>query len=160
MDVEHSSTRGPGADVVDVRGPRFSAAVTCVVLATAFLTGWLPLLAFQVAVFAVAALAGLRWSPYGNVFRWLKRRLDLGPPPATEAAAGPRFSQVMGLLFSGAGLVALLAGWDTLGWVLVLVVVALSGLLAVTGLCVACELYGVGQRVRAALPGGHGEASP
>jgi hypothetical protein len=30
----------------------------------------------------------------------------------------------------------------------VLVVVALSGLLAATGLCVGCEVYAVGQRVR------------
>jgi hypothetical protein len=133
---------------IDVRGPRFSAALTFVVLAAAFLLRSEALLGLQVLVFAVAALAGLRWSPYGNVFRFLKRRLDLGPPPATEPEAGPRFSQLMGLLFSGAGLAAVLAGADGLGWALVLVVVALSGLLAATGLCVGCEVYAVGQRVR------------
>jgi hypothetical protein len=133
---------------IDVRGPRFSAALTFVVLAAAFLLRSEALLGLQVLVFAVAALAGLRWSPYGNVFRFLKRRLDLGPPPATEPEAGPRFSQLMGLLFSGAGLAAILAGVDGLGWALVLVVVALSGLLAATGLCVGCEVYAVGQRVR------------
>jgi hypothetical protein len=133
---------------IDVRGPRFSAALTFVVLAAAFLLRSEALLGVQVLVFAVAALAGLRWSPYGNVFRFLKRRLDLGPPPATEPEAGPRFSQLMGLLFSGAGLAAILAGADGLGWALVLVVVALSGLLAATGLCVGCEVYAVGQRVR------------
>jgi hypothetical protein len=133
---------------IDVRGPRFSAAITFVVLAAAFLLRSELLLGLQVLVFAVAALAGLRWSPYGNVFRFLKRRLDLGPPPATEPEAGPRFSQLMGLLFSGAGLAAILAGADGLGWALVLVVVALSGLLAATGLCVGCEVYAVGQRVR------------
>jgi hypothetical protein len=133
---------------IDVRGPRFSAAITFVVLAAAFLLRSELLLGLQVLVFAVAALAGLRWSPYGNVFRFLKRRLDLGPPPATEPEAGPRFSQVMGLLFSGAGLAAILAGATGLGWALVLVVVALSGLLAATGLCVGCEVYAVGQRVR------------
>lgn len=133
---------------IDVRGPRFSAALTFLVLAVAFLTTSLWLLAVQVAVFAVAALAGLRWSPYGNLFRFLKRRLDwIGPPPATEPEAGPRFSQVMGLLFSGAGLVALLAGATALGWGLVLVVIALSGLLAATGLCVGCEVYALGQRL-------------
>jgi hypothetical protein len=133
---------------IDVRGPRFSAAITFVVLAAAFLLRSPLLLGVQVLVFAVAALAGLRWSPYGNVFRFLKRRLDLGPPPATEPEAGPRFSQLMGLLFSGAGLAAILAGAGGLGWALVLVVVALSGLLAATGLCVGCEVYAVGQRVR------------
>lgn len=133
---------------IDVRGPRFSAALTFLVLAVAFVTGSLWLLAFQVAVFAVAAVAGLRWSPYGNLFRQLKRRLAfIGPPPATEPDSGPRFSQVMGLLFTGAGLAALLAGADVVGWALVLVVVALSGLLAATGLCVGCEVYALGQRL-------------
>ena len=133
---------------IDVRGPRFSAAVTFVVLAVAFALRSPILLAFQVAVFAVAALAGLRWSPYGNVFRFLKRRLDWGPPPATEPEAGPRFSQLMGLLFSGGGLLAISLGAHGLGWALVLVVVALSGLLAATGLCVGCEVYALGQRLR------------
>lgn len=138
---------------IDVRGPRFSAAITFVVLAVAFVTQSRALLAVQVAVFAVAAIAGLRWSPYGNVFRYLKRRLDWGPPPATEPEAGPRFSQLMGLLFTGAGLVALLAGATILGWGLVLVVVALSGLLAATGLCVGCEMYALGRRVLGASGG-------
>jgi hypothetical protein len=134
--------------VIDVRGPRFSAAITFVVLAVAFLLRSWELLAFQVAVFAVAAIAGLRWSPYGNLFRWLKRRFDLGPPPATEPEAGPRFSQFAGLVFSGGGLVAIAAGAAGVGWALVLVVIALSGLLAATGLCVGCEIYALGQRLR------------
>ena len=134
--------------MIDVRGPRFSAALTFVVLATAYLTQSAAVLSVQVAVFAVAAIAGLRWSPYGNVFRFVKRRFDLGPPPETEPEAGPRFSQVMGLIFSGAGLAAVLAGATALGWGLVLVVFALSGLLAATGICVGCEMYAVGQRLR------------
>ena len=132
---------------IDVRGPRFSATVTFAVLALAFAFRSTWLLAFQVLVFAVAALAGLRWSPYGNVFRFLKRRLDLGPPPATEPEAGPRFSQLMGLLFSGGGLLAITLGATGLGWALVLVVIALSGLLAATGLCVGCEVYALGRRL-------------
>lgn len=132
---------------IDVRGPRFSAALTFLVLAVAFATQWWPLLAVQVAVFAVAALAGLRWSPYGRLFRVLKRRLDWGPPPATEPEAGPRFSQLMGLIFTGAGLAAVLSEATVLGWGLVLVVIALSGLLAATGLCIGCEVYAIGRRL-------------
>lgn len=132
---------------IDVRGPRFSAGITFVVLAVAFLVQSPVLLAVQVAVFALAALAGLRWSAYGNLFRVLKRRFDLGPPPATEPEAGPRFSQLMGLLFSGGGLLAIAIGAPGLGWALVLVVVALSGLLAATGLCVGCEVYAIGRRM-------------
>ena len=135
---------------IDVRGPRFSAAITFVVLAVAFALRWPLLLAVQVVVFAIAALAGLRWSPYGNLFRFLKRRLDLGPPPATEPEAGPRFAQLMGLLFTGGGLIAIAAGAPGLGWALVLVVVALSGLLAATGICVGCEVHALGRRLTGA----------
>ena len=145
MTADQSARRAPLQ--IDVRGPRFSAAVTFVVLAVAFALQATALLVWQVAVFAVAALAGLRWSPYGNLFRWLKRRLDLGPPPATEPEVGPRFSQLMGLLFTGGGLVAIAAGLPGLGWSLVLVVVALSGLLAATGLCVGCEVHALGRRL-------------
>ena len=132
---------------IDVRGPRFSAALTFVVLSVAFLTRSAAVLAFQVVVFAIAAVAGLRWSPYGNLFRLLKRTLPLGPPPATEPEAGPRFSQLMGLIFTGAGLAAATAGRPGLGWGLVLVVIGLSGLLAATGLCVGCEVHALGRRL-------------
>lgn len=137
---------------IDVRGPRFSAAVTCVVLSAAFLLRSPVLLGAQVAVFAVASLAGLRWSPYGRVFRLAKRALDLGPPPATEPEAGPRLSQTLGLVFSGSGLVLVLAGVSWLGWALVLAVVALSALLALTGLCVGCEIHGALARLRGSRP--------
>ena len=132
---------------IDVRGPRFSAALTCVVLSAAFLLRSPELLAVQVVVFAIAAGAGLRWSPYGRLFRLIKCRFDLGPPPATEPEGGPRFSQTLGGVFSGAGLVLVLAGVSW-GWALVLAVVALSALLALTGLCVGCELYTLGRRLR------------
>ena len=137
--------------LIDVRGPRFSAAVTATVLAVAIVVqgpAGRALLAFQVAVFAVAAFAGLRWSIYGNVFRFLKRRLDLGPPPATEHEGPPRFAQLCGFVVAGAGLAALLAGAQLLGWVLAGVVLGLSALLATTGICIGCELYLLGQRLR------------
>ena len=140
---------GPdGGLLIDVRGPRFSAALTFVVLSIAYLTRSPIVLGWQVLVFAVAAIAGLRWSPYGNIFRLLKRKLDLGPPPATEPEAGPRFSQLAGLIFTGGGLIAIATGRPGLGWVAVLIVVGLSGLLAATGLCVGCEIHALGRRLR------------
>lgn len=141
-----------GGLLIDVRGPRFGAAITMTVLAVALVvqgTAGTVLVAWQVAVFGVSTFAGLAWSPYGNVFRFAKRRFDLGPPPGTEPEGPPRFAQLCGLVFAGAGLIALLAGATVLGWILVGVVLALSTLLAFTGLCVGCELYLVGQRLRA-----------
>lgn len=140
-----------GGLLVDVRGPRFGAAITMTVLAVALVVQGpvgTALVAWQVLVFAIASLAGLAWSPYGTVFRIVKRRLDLGPPPATEPEGPPRFAQLCGLVVGGAGLVALLTGATLLGWVLVGLVLALSALLALTGVCVGCELYLAGERLR------------
>lgn len=136
---------------IDVRGPRFGAALTTVVLATAIVlqgTIGTVLLAWQVVAFAIATLAGLRWSPYGNVFRFVKRTFDLGPPPETEPEGPPRFAQLCGLIVAGGGLVAILAGAEVVGWILAGVVLALSSLLAFTGICVGCEMYLLGQRLR------------
>jgi hypothetical protein len=135
--------------MIDVRGPRFSAAVTVVVLGFAFILDSVALVAFQALMFAIATFAGLRWSPYGNLFRLLKRRLDLGPPPEVEPEAPPRFAQACGFVFTVAGLAALLAGATTVGWSLIAVVLGLAAVLALTGLCIGCELYLLGQRLLA-----------
>lgn len=150
----------PGADVsgapadharpagIDVRGPRFGASITTIVLATALIAGVDWLVAVQTAVFAVGALAGLRYAPYGVVFRFLRRRLDLGAPPELEPEGPPRFAQLCGLVVAGGATAALASGAQTLGWVLTGVVLALSSLLALTGVCVGCELYLAGRRLR------------
>ncbi len=141
-----------GGLIIDVRGPRFGAAVTTAVLAIALVlqgTAGIGLVAWQGIVFAISSFFGLRWSPYGNVFRALKRRLDWGPPPATEPEGPPRFAQTCGLVVSVGALVAFAVGANTVGWALTAVVLALSTLLAFTGVCVGCELYLVGHRLRA-----------
>jgi hypothetical protein len=141
-----------GRLLIDVRGPRFGAAITTVVLAAALVVQGpigVALVAWQWLVFAVATFAGLAWSPYGTVFRSLKRRFDLGPPPATEPEGPPRFAQACGLAVTSIALLALLTGATVVGWGAVAVVLALSTLLALTGLCIGCELYLVGQRVLA-----------
>ena len=74
---------------IDPRGPRFGAAITVVVLAVVLITGSIWLLAAQLVVFAVGALAGLRYAPYGVLYRRLIRP-RLGPPAHTEAEAPPR----------------------------------------------------------------------
>jgi hypothetical protein len=147
---DHLAYADDGTLLIDVRGPRFGAALTTLVLAVALVVQGpvgTALVAFQWVVFAVSAVAGLAWSPYGNLFRLLKRRFDLGPPPATEPEGPPRFAQVCGLLVASIALVLFALGASIAGWVAVGVVLALSTLLAATGICVGCELYLVGQRL-------------
>ena len=132
--------------LIDVRGPRFGAAITSTVLATALLvqgTVGTVLVVWQWAMFAIAAVFGLRHSVYGNLFRAIKRRFDLGPPPATEPEAGPRFAQACGLAVLTVALVALALGAPVVAWVAVGTVLALSLLLASMDICIGCLLYGV-----------------
>ena len=144
----------PSDLMIDVRGPRFGAAITSTVLATALLvqgTVGTALVVWQWTMFAIAAVFGLRHSVYGNLFRLLKRRFDLGPPPATEPEAGPRFAQACGLAVLTVALVATALGASTVAWVAVGVVLALSLLLATTDICIGCLLYGVIVRMPAPL---------
>lgn len=143
-----------GRLIIDVRGPRFGAAITATVLTTALLvqgTLGTALVVWQWAMFAIAAILGLRHSVYGNLFRFVKRRLDLGPPPATEPEAGPRFAQACGLVVLTIALVALVLGSSVVAWGAVAVVLALSLLLASTNVCIGCLLYGVIARMPAPL---------
>src|ERR1700735_3140820 len=105
---------------IDSRGPRFGAAIATVVRAVVLVTagvshaaaGWL--LLAQTVVFAVGALAGLRYAPYGLIFRHLVRP-RLGPPSKTEPEAPPRFSQGVGMVFAGIGTIGFAGGVARLG---------------------------------------------
>lgn len=137
---------------VDVRGPRFSAAITVAVVVTALAVrgdvGQL-LLAWQAGVFAVATITGPHSSPYAWLFRTLLRRGVFAPTSASEPEAGPRFAQGCGLVVAAVGLAAVVAGFDTLGWTAAGVVAALAALQAFAGVCVGCEVHALLLRVRA-----------
>jgi hypothetical protein len=144
-----------GRLLIDVRGPRFGAAITATLLGTALVVQGdvgTALVVWQWAMFAIATLFGLRHSVYGNLFRFIKRRFDLGPPPATEPEAGPRFAQACGLAVLTVALLAMALGASaTVAWGAVAVVFALSLLLASTDICIGCILYGVIVRMPAPL---------
>ena len=91
---------------IDPRGPRFAAAITTVVLAIVLITGSGWLLFAQTLVFAIGALAGLRYAPYGLLYRYLVRRLNVLSTPtvlvltadgsiARRASGLPRKSDVL-----------------------------------------------------------------
>jgi Domain of unknown function (DUF4395) len=125
---------------IDPRGPRFAAAITTVVLAVVLVTGSVWLLAAQVAVFAVGALAGLRYAPYGLLYRRLIRP-RLGPPQHTEPEAPPRFAQAVGLVVAGVGVICLAAGATAVGLVFTALALAAAFLNAAFDLCLGCHLY-------------------
>ena len=132
---------------IDPRGPRFAALVTTVVLAVVLVTGSVWLLAAQAVVFAVGAVFGLRYSPYGWLYRKLVRP-RLGPPAELEAEAPPRFAQAVGLAFAVAGVAGYAAGLAWLGMAATAAALAAAFLNAAFALCLGCEMYVLVRRVR------------
>jgi hypothetical protein len=130
---------------VDVRGPRFAAWVTAAVLAVALLLGSGVLVAAQAVVFAVGAFAGLRYAPYGVLFRVLVAP-RLGPAREREPEAPPRFAQLVGLLFALVGAAGYLLGAPLVGAVATGMALVAALLNAATGFCLGCELYLLARR--------------
>jgi hypothetical protein len=130
----------PPARRIDVRGPRFGAAVTTVVLVVVLATGSGWLLAAQAVVFAIGAAAGLRRAPYGLLFAHLVRP-RLAPPTAFEDEAPPRFAQAVGLVFALVGAIGYLSGALLLGIAATALALAAAFLNAAFGYCLGCEMY-------------------
>ena len=105
-----------------------------------FLLDW----RWVIPVFAVVLLLGAAFGPrYGPVLRFFIEVVKprLGPPAEMEDPRPPRFAAAIGVLFLGAASLALLVGAAGVAWALALIVAALAGLAAVSGVCIGCELY-------------------
>jgi len=139
----------PTGREVDVRGPRAAAWVTSAVLAVALLTASGRLVAVQAAVFAVGAFAGLRYAPYGVLFRVLVAP-RLGPVREREPEAPARFAQLVGLVFAVVGAAGYLSGASLVGAVATGLALVAALLNAATGFCLGCELYLTVRRTRPA----------
>jgi hypothetical protein len=125
---------------IDPRGPRFGALITTVVLTAVLLTGSVWLLAAQALVFAAGSVFGLRYSPYGLLYRQLVRP-RLGPPAELEPEAPPRFAQTVGLVFAVVGVAGYAAGLTWLGMAATAAALAAAFLNGVFGFCLGCEMY-------------------
>ena len=136
---------------IDPRGPRFGAAITVIVLAVVLITGSIWLLAAQLVVFAVGALAGLRYAPYGLLYRRLVRP-RLGPPARTEAEAPPRFAQGVGMVIAAAGVLCYALGATAGGLVFTALALVAAFLNAVFDLCLGCHVYLLIQRNQRVRP--------
>ena len=131
---------------IDPRGPRFGAAITTVVLAVVLITGNLWVLVAQGLIFAAGAVFGLRYAPYGMLYRVLVRP-RLGPPKELEAEAPPRFAQTVGLVFATVGVAGYAAGLSWLGIVATAMALAAAFLNAAFGFCLGCEMYLIIRRI-------------
>ena len=137
---------------IDPRGPRFSAVITTIVLAVVLITGSAWLLAAQAVVFGIGTVFGLKYAPYGLIFKALVRP-RLGPPREMEDAAPPRFAQGVGLAFSIIGVIGYATGLVPLGIAATALALLAAFLNAAFGLCLGCEMYVLIRRVWPAQQG-------
>ena len=124
---------------IDPRGARFGAAITVAVLAAVLITGSAWLLGAQALVFAIGALAGLRYAPYGVLFRRLVRP-RLGPPGHTEAEAPPRFAQGVGMIFALGGVIGYATGVTAVGIAFTALALVAAFLNAAFDFCLGCQV--------------------
>lgn len=125
---------------IDARGPRFSATITAIVLATALVTHNVWVLFAQGLVFLIGATRGPQFTPYGLIFKNLvKPRLKKVAP--TEDVRPPKFAQAVGFLFALTGIVGYLADSSLIFSVATAFALGAAFLNAAFNYCLGCEMY-------------------
>ena len=133
--------------LIDVRGPRFSAAITVIVLAIALATQNAWVLALQAVVFAIGAIRGPQFTPYAIIFkRVVKPRLR--GEVVTEDSRPPQFAQSVGFVFALVGLLGAAIGSSLVFGIAVGFALAAAFLNSVFNYCLGCEMYLLVLRIR------------
>lgn len=162
----------PEAARIDVRGPRFAASITAVLLLIATLLsllgistqradagGWAVstaplaaqvtdpgfLLLLVIAALFVWGVASPRTAPWGVLYRRVVQP-RLAPATEFEDPRPPRFAQGVGLFVTGVGLLLHLAGVPWALPIAAAMAFVAAFLNAVFGLCLGCQLYLLLQR--------------
>ena len=145
-----NTTKARPERLIDARGPRYTAAITTVVLSAALVTESNFIIGFQFAVFLSAVLFGLRRSLYGFIYRNLIQPRLSGPVPSENEAA-PRFAQLVGALFAATALLGGLTGNTTLFLIATSFALGAAFLNAAFGFCLGCQFYLILLRAKSRL---------
>lgn len=133
--------------LIDVRGPRFSATLTVIVLAIALATQNVWVLALQALVFAIGAIRGPQFTPYAFIFkRIVKPRLR--GEVVTEDSRPPQFAQSVGFVFALVALLSAAIGSVPVFSIAVGFALAAAFLNSVFNYCLGCEMYLLVLRIR------------
>ena len=125
---------------IDARGPRFSASITTIVLATALVTQNKWVLVAQGIIFLIGATRGPQFTPYGLIFKNLvKPRLNKVAP--TEDVRPPKFAQAVGFIFALVGTIGAFAGADLVFTIATGFALAAAFLNSAFNYCLGCEMY-------------------
>lgn len=137
-------------DVIDARAPRFNQATVGLVSLLGVAAGWWPLFALLALQLGIGLRFGRRYClACVAYFELVQPRFGEGP---VEDSRPPRFANQVGLVVLSAATVAHLVGQPLAGNALGGLVAALALLAAATGLCVGCEMYRIGARIRGIRP--------
>jgi hypothetical protein len=129
--------------LIDPRAQRLGAGLSAITLAVAIVLN-MPIVAALVGLaLAVSALFGSQYFVFSRPWPRLRRTLRLAPAKDLEPELGPRFAQALGAVVVAVGVGLLAAGVGPWGWLPVAAVIGLQTLLAVTGYCLGCKLYGL-----------------
>jgi len=148
-----TTTNTTAVEQVDVRGPRFTAWITTVVIVATLVAASVSnalaavIIALQDIVFAIGALAGPRKHPYGRIFaKFIQPRLA----PVTEREPVPplKFAQAVGFAFAVVAAVGFASGLGGLGLVATAFALIAAFLNAAFGICLGCMLYPLVARLR------------
>jgi hypothetical protein len=133
-------TKSKSVPLIDARGPRYTAALTTLVLSAAIITESNLIIGFQFAVFLSAVIFGLRRSIYGFLYRNLIQPRLSGPIPS-EYESAPRFAQLIGALFALTALIGGLTGNTAVFLIATGFALAAAFLNAAFGFCLGCQIY-------------------
>ena len=135
--------------LIDVRGPRFSATLTVIVLAIALATQNAWVLAFQAVVFAIGAIRGPQFTPNAVIFKKIIRP-RLKSEVTFEDVRPPQFAQAVGLGFALIAVIASVVGAGGVFTIAVGFALAAAFLNAAFNFCLGCQMYLLILRVRTA----------
>ncbi len=144
---------------VDPRGQRFNAALSAIVLVLVLITGSGWLLGLQAVVFGIGAVFGLRYAPYGLIYRLLSGR-GWGRPrnwrPRRRRGSRRQWAWSSAVI----GVIGYAAGLAPLGMAAAAAALAAAFLNAAFGFCLGCEMYRADQTTPARPPGDGRRRSP
>jgi hypothetical protein len=144
-----SEQSAPTPETVDPRSPRFGAIITSVVLAITVVLGpvWgIPLLIVQTLAFGAGSILGLKYQPYGWLYRTFVRP-RLTPPTELEDVRPPRFAQTVGFAFGLAALLGAILSVPVLFYIAAGFALVAALLNAVFNYCLGCEVYLLSKRL-------------
>ncbi|SFR88511.1 protein of unknown function [Agromyces sp. CF514] len=144
------STTAPTSEApsgIDPRAPRFSAAITAVLLLAVVVlsvagldvTAWALLTALS-ALFLWGAVAGVKRHPFGVIFRTFVRP-RLAPPTELEDPRPPTFAQLVGFIVTIVGVVLGLFGVEYAVAIAAGFAFIAAFLNAVFDYCLGCQIY-------------------